>query len=64
METYTIVPHARAGTYRIVATATDGKRRLVAACTTEQAVMTLFRRLQAKTEPKPSVQHGLRDGRI
>lgn len=55
METYTIVPHARAGTYQVVATAGDGKRRVVLACPTEQAAVTMLKRLQERsgTVPKP-----------
>jgi hypothetical protein len=52
METYTIIP--RGGIYRIEATAEDGTRRLVGTYPTEQAAVTLLRRLQEKSgQPDP-----------
>jgi len=58
METYSIVPLTRAGTYRVVATAENGERRVVTACPTEQAAMALLRRLQARTPPaQPEGRH-------
>ena len=48
METFTIVPHARAGTYSVMATTTDGKQTLVATFPTEEGAVLLLRRLQEK----------------
>jgi len=49
MDTFTIVPHARAGTYQVVATAGDGKRTILATYQTEQAAVARLRRLQEKS---------------
>jgi len=46
--TYTIIP--RSGSYMIVATEADGRRRLVATLPTEEAAVSLLRRLQAKAQ--------------
>ena len=46
--TYTIIP--RSGSYMIVATEEDGRRRLVATRPTEEAAVSLLRRLQVKAQ--------------
>jgi hypothetical protein len=61
METYTIIP--RGGAYRIEATAADGGRRLVGTYPTEQAAVSLLRRLQEKAGVAPPEQRRSRDWR-
>lgn len=62
MDTYTIRP--RAGTYRIEATAEDGARRLVGTYPTEQAALTLLKRLQEKAGMPDPAQRRAQDWRL
>jgi hypothetical protein len=60
--TYTIIP--RSGSYMIVATEEDGRRRLVAIRPTEEAAVSLLRRLQVKAQVALLLRpHNLWDGR-
>jgi len=64
MDTYSIIPVTRAGTYRVVATAENGERRVVTDCPTEHAAIALLRRLQAlPPDGQSERRHATRDRR-